>query len=82
MDDEQYIQTQNQLAILMSLIYGLDLKGYLARIERAEAFGPILNPTLYRQKGKDMQFDKEIADAFLNLQIVIRQQMDSAKDEA
>jgi len=44
-----------------------DLGELLRDIDRAEGLGPILDPTLYREKRQAMQEDKEIVEAALPL---------------
>jgi hypothetical protein len=44
-----------------------DLPGLLRDIERAHAAGPILDPTLYRDKAKAMDEDAELLRAALKL---------------
>jgi hypothetical protein len=39
------------LQILAMLVVDMDLEGFLAQIETAEAAGPVLDPTLYREAG-------------------------------
>lgn len=47
MTDPEYLYTQNQVLLLASLAATLDLDTFIARIERAHAVGPIVDPTLY-----------------------------------
>ncbi len=44
-----------------------DVPDLLEAIERAHAVGPMLDPTLYRDKAKAMDEDKEILEAALPL---------------
>ena len=61
MDKDEYFQTQWQLVLQAQLIIGLDLDGFLAAIEQAESFGPILDPTLFIQGGKRLEEVKRLA---------------------
>lgn len=44
-----------------------DLPGILAAIERTEALGPLLDPTLYRDRSRAMWDDKEMLEAAMPL---------------
>jgi hypothetical protein len=46
--DDKYIETQSCVLAIARLALGLDLSGFIARIDQAEAAGPILDPSLYR----------------------------------
>lgn len=48
MTDEEYLLTQRRVVALCNQISKIDLIEFLDRIGRAEAVGPVLNPTLYR----------------------------------
>jgi len=48
-------------------IVGHDLPELLRAIERADAFGPILDPTLYRDRAGAMHEDRELLEAALPL---------------
>ena len=63
MDNEEYIQTQNQIVLLGRLILSLDLPSFLDRISRAETIGPLINPTLYRDAMGNLQDLKDLAEA-------------------
>lgn len=62
MSDEEYRECQHalmnlaQVALLMP-----DLGSFLQRIGTALAVGPILDPTLYRRAGGDLERIKELA---------------------
>lgn len=48
-------------------LIGHDLPDILAQIDKAETIGPFLDPTLYRQKAKAMEEDKQMLEAALPL---------------
>jgi hypothetical protein len=51
------------LQILAMLVVGMDSEGFLARIETAEAAGPVLDPTLYQEAGEKLAEVKALAKA-------------------
>jgi hypothetical protein len=80
MDQEEYISTQNQLVLLGQLIDGLDLRSFLEKINHAESFGPILNPTLFIKAGKKLEQVKNLAEAALIFQTEFRKQKEEANN--
>lgn len=54
-------------ALAGKLLAEHDLPAVLEAIERAEAAGPVLNPTLWKERHKAMLEDKEIVQAALPL---------------
>lgn len=50
-------------AMAAKVIAQYDIPDMLDRMKRAEAVGPILDPTLYREKGQDMERDMELVEA-------------------
>lgn len=63
MNDADYTSTQYQLMILATIVSGLDLDGFLKRIDMAEAAGPILDPTMYRAAMTNLNSIKRLAIA-------------------
>jgi hypothetical protein len=51
------------LQILAMVVVDMDLEGFLARIETAEATGPVLDPTLYREAGEKLADVQALAEA-------------------
>lgn len=54
-------------ALLAGLLLMHDLPALLRAIERADAIGPLVDPTLWRDKGAAMLQDKELLEAALPL---------------
>ena len=50
-------------ALCAQMLAQFDIPELLHAIERGHAFGPILDPTLYRDKHKAMDEDKELLEA-------------------
>lgn len=64
MTDKEYIQYQQKIIQLANEIRQLNgLPDFLGRISKAEALGPILNPTLYRAGMEPMGKIKDMAEA-------------------
>jgi hypothetical protein len=51
-----------------NLLVAHDIAGILDAIERADAVGPIMDPTLYREKVGAMHEDRDLLRAALQLQ--------------
>lgn len=64
---EEYRAAIVCVALCGKLLAQHDLPALLAAIERAEAVGPIVDPTLYREKAKAMEEDREAMRAALPL---------------
>jgi len=76
MDDEQYMSTQVQLTALAAVIGGLDLKGFIERINHAEAVVPIVDPTLWMKASNNLEKIKSIAVAAKSFQKVVIEVME------
>jgi hypothetical protein len=63
MDDWRYADTQHWLLIVANMVAGLDLDGFLQRIEQSEAAGPVLDPTLYALASGKLAKVKRLAEA-------------------
>lgn len=67
MDASEY---RNQMEIVIAaarMLTIVDLPELIADIDRAEAVGPVLHPTLYRDRAKAMAEDREIFQAAMPL---------------
>jgi hypothetical protein len=65
--DEEYQAAVRACALVASMLTQYDLPDLLQRIERADAFGPILDPTLWRDKQEAMDEDRKLLEAALPL---------------
>ena len=63
MTNEEYLQAQHTLTMMAEILKGVDLTAFINRINRAEAIGPILDPTLYRDSMERVSALKETAQA-------------------
>lgn len=65
--EARYQDTVMSCAMAAKMVIGFDIPKLLEDIEKAEIMGPMLDPTLYREKGKAMAEDKRILEAALPL---------------
>jgi hypothetical protein len=77
-NDEEYMTVQTQLQAIGGLVLGMDLDGFLERIDRAETLTPILNPTLWMRGAEKLREVREIAEAVRDVQKVARRQVAAA----
>jgi len=70
MQRAEYEATQRVLQMVASMLLPLDLKGFLAAIGRAEALGPVLDPSLYMAASAKLDTVKALAQAAQGLQCV------------
>lgn len=63
MNDREYISTQNQLMFVASVVKDLDLDEFLEWINKAEAIGLIVDPSLYRAAAANLCIIKGLAEA-------------------
>lgn len=76
--DGEYSMTQEQLVLLASLVANLKLDAFLARIERADALTPMLDPTLWMRGGAKLAAVRRLALAAKGLRDEVLRQ---ARDE-
>lgn len=75
----EYQAAVRATALVASMLVQYDLPELLAAIGRAEAVGPILDPTLYREKARAMDEDKALLEAALPLWQMGKKLRDSAQ---
>ncbi len=68
MNQEEYLQTQTSLLMIEEIVKKLELREFLQWIGRADALGPILDPTLYREASESMDHIRKIAEVVIQLQ--------------
>ena len=61
MTDREYLAANAKVAMTCDLVERLPLLDMLAAQARAEAVGPLLDPTLYREKAQAFHVDMERA---------------------
>lgn len=59
MTAEEYRRANLDIAITAEMIESMPLDEVLSAQSKADALGPIMDPTLYRDKAKDFQIDHE-----------------------
>lgn len=74
MTDEEYQLVQSQLTLLIPVVDQLNLDGFIARINTAEAVGPVFNPTLYMKASDKLGKIKDLAEALLQFKREIDKQ--------
>lgn len=77
----RYKQAILAVATCAKIIALHDLRGLLEAIDRAETLGPLLDPTLYRDKADDMRADAELLRAALPLWRMAKAHQAQQKDE-
>lgn len=71
MDKAQYLIEQEKLKIIVPILLSMNLEEMAAAQERAEALGPILDPTLYRDRARDFSIDMRVTRALLKAKLAI-----------
>ena len=61
MTDEEYSSTQSQLMLLARVVLGINIDGFIKRINTAETIAPILDPTLSLQGADNLSKIKALA---------------------
>jgi len=64
---EEYRENLKTCALASMFLERVNVPDMLERIERADAFGGMIDPTLYREKRGAMMEDKELLEAALPL---------------
>lgn len=72
MAQNEYQHAVTACYVAASMLMQFDLDAVLEQISEAEAVGPLIDPTLYREKGGAMQEDKQIVEAARQLQRVAK----------
>ncbi len=65
MTNEEFLTVQQQLTLFAGAVMVLDVESYIERCERADALGPILDPTLYIKGNERLSALKELAEGAL-----------------
>jgi len=79
MTDNEYAITRAFVEAFVNLVAGhtLDWDGFLDRIERADAVGPVLDPTAYRDGQANMHLIRDLARATQAYQTRIKEILDA-----
>ena len=73
MTDEEYSSTQSQLMLLARIALGINIDGFIKRINTAETIAPILDPTLYLQGADNLRKIKALAVGASKFQAAIKE---------
>lgn len=71
MTGEQYTIVQEQIFLLGQLVRDLPLDEFIQKAQRADAIGPIINPTLWMRGNKNLQKIIDLAVALREFQGVV-----------
>jgi hypothetical protein len=63
MTAEEYQENLKTCGLAAMFLERVDVSDMLARIEKADSLGAVLDPTLYREKREAMMEDKELLEA-------------------
>ena len=75
-DNDEYQLAQSMVMQIARLVRTLPLKKVLEAISKAEAVGPILDPTLYREGSRNMQDFKQLVVKLRAFQAEIEAQLE------
>lgn len=70
MTDEEYLSAQHLLVVMRATAETIDVEGVLRSIARAEAMGPIMDPTLFREAIDRLRFIRKVAEAVRTLKAI------------
>ena len=68
MEEENYRNTQTQILLMAQLVKDLPLTDFIRAIDKADALGPLLDPTLWMRSQKTMRNIKRIAMSLSSFQ--------------
>ena len=82
MTEEEYLQTQQQIVLIAGLVSRLPLREFIADAEKADAVGPFVDPTLWREGHAKLGDILDIARSLRNFQdLVLTKQKLAAEAE-
>ena len=73
MNKEQYAQTQHTILTLAEIVRDLPLSEFLQAIRRADAIGPIVDPSLWIKGQEKMHEIERMAEGLRRFQFAIPQ---------
>lgn len=76
MNEELYIQTQQQIMFLAQIVNELPLREFIAAGRRSEAIGPIVDPTLWIKASANLADVIRLAEALGKFQAEIERQVE------
>jgi hypothetical protein len=69
----EYTQILVEMKLVAQVVLGMNLEGFLSRVETAQAIAPLIDPTLYIKKGEAMAIDARVARAMVELKKVLEE---------
>jgi hypothetical protein len=76
MNEEQYIQTLQQIMLLVQIVNGLPLREFIAAGRHAEDIGPIVNPTLWIKASANLAEVIHLAESLRKFQAEVERQIE------
>lgn len=61
MDKQEYLETQRQIFFFANSVYNMPLKEFIELADKADAVGPILDPTLWRESHESLDIIRRLA---------------------
>lgn len=71
MERGEYEALQAQVLLMAAMLNRLPLAEFVAAIDKAQAVGPMLDPTLYRAAADNLQYVEDVARALLEAKTAI-----------
>ena len=83
MDKNEYLMVQNQILLIAGLVRDMPLTEFITAIGKAEALGPIIDPTLWIKGNKNMDIVKSLAVKLQSFQAeVLKQKLEKESVDA
>lgn len=82
MSEEEYTQTQHTIQMIAGLVADLPLEEFIAIVEQAQAAGPVLDPTRWRQATDNLARLETMADGLLTVKLVALELREKQKGRA
>lgn len=82
MNEEEYMSTQQQIVLFASLVQDLPLDAFIEAAQRADAIGPIVNPSLWLASSKKLANLIHLASALRKFQAEAKRQIDEGTQNA
>jgi hypothetical protein len=69
MDKEEYLETQQKVVLFANMVKDLPLKEFIELADRADAIGPIMDPTLWRNGHENLDIIRRLAGKLRSFQV-------------
>jgi hypothetical protein len=68
MNNEEYLEIQKQVVLMANLVKDMLLKEFIELADKADAIGPILDPTLWRDGHESLDIIRHLARGLMKFQ--------------